>query len=165
MPVKKVKSKDTKKQSKSYTKSQVQSNSNYNSTHSTHSTNNNHQNILDIINKLSSSKYNNNHNNSKSQNNLPARLMRMTSSSQSQPNLNKQNIRHSFSSSAVSSFSSVMKNGKIKTHSEGKEVVNNSNKPFIEIKEMENGNINQYSGTMYVPTPDNVRKDVCEVST
>jgi len=133
MSIKKVKSKHSKKHIKSKSQSKSQS--------TTHSFPNKHQSILDIINKLSSSKYNNH---TKSQNNLPARLMRMSSSRQSQVKQPQVFSKSFSSSSAVSSFSSVMKNGKVQTHSKGKEVINNSNKPFIEIKEMDNGNIKHY---------------------
>ena len=90
-------------------------------------------------------------NSSKSQNNLPAHLMKMNKKNKKtiiNTNINT-NIRpivfnKSFSKSATSSYSSVMKNGKTKIHSEGKEIINNSTKPFIEIHEMDNGSINHY---------------------
>ena len=47
-----------------------------------------------------------------------------------------------FSKSMSSSYSSFTENGK--THSEGKAIVNNSTKPFIEITEMENGKTERF---------------------
>ena len=102
------------------------------------------QSILDILNRFSESR----NAISKSQNNLPAKLMKMRSSRFSKQrnienyNTNTEANQDMFSKSISSSFSSVMKDGH--THSEGKTIINNSNKPFIEIKEMENGHINQY---------------------
>ena len=129
MPIKKVKSKKSiKHKTKRLSKSNTVPKKN--------------QSIMELINGFTNS-FNSNTNYRKSQNNLPARLMRMKSSRQSQIQP-PQVFSKSFSKSAVSSFSSVMKNGKVQTHSEGKEVINNSNKPFIEIKEMENGDIQHY---------------------
>ena len=87
---------------------------------------------------------------SKSQNNLPAHLINMnkknnkTNKTNIQPNVFTKSFNKSFSKSATSSYSSVMKNGKTKIHSEGKEIINNSTKPFIEIHEMDNGSIKHY---------------------
>ena len=127
MPIKKVKSK----------KSISNSNPNSNSNSNLHK----HQSILDIIKSFASR-----NNISKSKNNLPARLMQMKSykALRSQPNTKPQVFSKSFTKSSSSSFSSVMKNGKVQTHSEGKEIINNSNRPFIEIKEMENGDVSHY---------------------
>jgi hypothetical protein len=92
---------------------------------------------------------------SKSQNNLPAHLMKINKKNKKtnintnintnvRPIVFKKSFNKSFSKSASSSYSSVMKNGKTKIHSEGKEIINNSNKPFIEINEMNNGSIKHY---------------------
>jgi hypothetical protein len=124
MPIKKGKSKSTPKSTK-------------------------HKNIVDIINRLSRSK----HSFRKSQNNLPARLMKLNSPKIVQAYKNthisskgKSLIpnTHSFnkSKSMSSSYSSFTENGK--TYSEGKTIINNSTKPFIEITEMENGKTERF---------------------
>lgn len=107
-----------------------------------------HQSILDIINYLSLHR----NNLRKSQNNLPAHLMKLKSTSTS--SLRKPEIHNaqqaqqpkvftnSFSKSMSSSFSTVTKNGE--THNKGKTVINNSTQPFIEIKEIENNNVRHY---------------------
>ena len=107
-----------------------------------------HQSILDIINYLSLHR----NNLRKSQNNLPAHLMKLKSTSTSslrKPEIQKaQQAQHakvftnSFSKSMSSSFSTVTKNGE--THNKGKTVINNSTQPFIEIKEIENNNVKHY---------------------
>ena len=102
-----------------------------------------HQNILDIIKHYSLGK----NNLRKSQNNLPAQLMKLKASTSSNLNHKQQSQRanvftNSFSKSLSSSFSSVTKNGE--THKKGKTVINNSTRPFIEIKEMDNNNIRHY---------------------
>ena len=102
---------------------------------------NKHQNILDIIKNISISR----NNLRKSQNNLPARLMNMSQSKSQLLNLSEPQVDNkSFSKSISSSFSSISKNGKTLSHSQGKEIINNSRKPFIEIKEMENGDVQHY---------------------
>ena len=124
MPIKKGKSKSTPKSTK-------------------------HKNIVDIINRLSRSK----HSFRKSQNNLPARLMKLNSPKIVQAYKNKHLSSkgkslipntHSFnkSKSMSSSYSSFTENGK--TYSEGKTIINNSTKPFIEITEMENGKTERF---------------------
>ena len=130
MPIKKVKSK----------KSISNSNPNSNSNSNLHK----HQSILDIIKSFASR-----NNISKSQNNLPAHLIKMnklqnTTNTNITTNKNPNLVSKSFSKSSSSYYSSVMKNGKIKTHSEGKEILNNSNKPFLEINEMNNGTVKHY---------------------
>ena len=103
-------------------------------------TTNPYQSIINVINSLSNAR--NKHTFSKSRNNLPAQLMtidrknKKTSKHSSKPQV----FNRTFKSS--SSFSSITQNGE--THSEGKKIINNSLKPFIEIKEMENGDIQHY---------------------
>ena len=106
-----------------------------------------HKSIVDIINRLSRTK----HSFRKSQNNLPARLMKLNSPKIVQHYKNKHLSSkgkastpntHIFSKSMSSSYSSFTENGK--THSEGKAIVNNSTKPFIEITEMENGKTERF---------------------
>ena len=109
-------------------------------TSKTKETTNPYQNIINVINSLSNSR--NKHTFDKSKNNLPAQLMtidrknKKTSKYSSKPQV----FNRTFKSS--SSFSSITQNGK--THSEGKKIINNSLKPFIEIKEMENGDVQHY---------------------
>ena len=109
-------------------------------TSKTKETTNPYQNIINVINSLSNSRKK--HSFSKSRNNLPAQLMtidrknKKTSKHSSKPQV----FNRTFKSS--SSFSSITQNGE--THSEGKKIINNSLKPFIEIKEMENGDIQHY---------------------
>ncbi len=108
-----------------------------------------HKSIVDIINRLSRTK----HSFRKSQNNLPARLMKLNSPKIVQHYKNKHLSSkgkastpntHIFSKSMSSSYSysSFTENGK--THSEGKEIINNSTKPFIEVTEMENGKTERF---------------------
>ena len=76
----------------------------------------------------------------KSDINLPARLMvneKMKSSSNTitiKPQI--------YSKSISSSFSSTMHNGHI--HSVGKEVINDSSKPYIQVAELHNGHLDKY---------------------
>ena len=101
-----------------------------------------HKSRVDIINRLSRTK----HSFRKSQHNLAASLMKLNSPKIVQHYKNKHLSSkgkasklntHIFSKSISSSYSSVSENGK--THSKGKEIINNSNNPFIEITEMKNG--------------------------
>jgi len=127
------------KKNKNSTKSKI-SKSKQTKTSKTKETTNPYQNIINVINSLSHSR--NKHSFSKSRNNLPAQLMtidrknKKTSKHSSKPQV----FNRTFKSS--SSFSSITQNGE--THSEGKKIINNSLKPFIEIKEMENGDIQHY---------------------
>ena len=133
MPIKKGKSKSTSKSTIS-TKSSTKSNNN--------------KTIVDIINTLLRP----NQNFRKSQNNLPARLMKLNA-----PNHKVQHYKNThlsnkenplttntqiLSKTMSSSYSSFTENGK--THSEGKEIINNSTKPFIEVTEMENGKTERF---------------------
>ena len=116
-------------------------------TSKTKETTNPYQNIINVINSLSNSRKK--HSFSKSRNNLPAQLMNINKKSQHiststskkcKKSINPHVVNRTFKSS--SSFSSITQNGE--THSEGKKVINNSLKPFIEIKEMENGDVQHY---------------------
>jgi len=116
-------------------------------TSKTKETTNPYQNIINVINSLSNSRKK--HSFSKSRNNLPAQLMNINKKSQHiststskkcKKSINPHVVNRTFKSS--SSFSSITQNGE--THSKGKKIINNSLKPFIEIKEMENGNIQHY---------------------
>ena len=133
MPIKKGKSKSSPKSTTS-TKSSTKSNNN--------------KTIVDIINTLLRP----NQNFRKSQNNLPARLMKLNA-----PNHKVQHYKNThlsnkenplttntqiLSKTMSSSYSSFTENGK--THSEGKEIINNSTKPFIEVTEMENGKTERF---------------------
>ena len=48
----------------------------------------------------------------------------------------------SYAKSVSSSYSSVMRNGE--EHSKGKQIINNSTKPFIQIDEMLDGQVHHY---------------------
>ena len=87
----------------------------------------------------------------KSQNNLPAKLLSLESPQSYNPeghNIqvhsqvhSQGNIQnHSYSKSSV--VSSVMKDGEI--HTEGKEVINDSNKPYLDVKEMHDGRLEHF---------------------
>ena len=92
------------------------------------------QDIINIIAKLSKAS----RNSTKSQSNLPARLMKL----QTNTKLNPSTLRNTYHKSISSSYSRIMKNGN--THTEGKQIIDNSNKPFIEIDEMYNGKVQQF---------------------
>ena len=101
----------------------------------------NEERLLDLIKNISTSRQAM----TPSKSNLAARLMTM----HTQPPMMKQPMQHqpmqhqqsrSFSSS--SSFSSVMHNGHV--HSQGKQVVNDSTKPYLAVKEMHNGQVNSF---------------------
>jgi len=96
-----------------------------------------YQNIINVINSLSNVRNKNTFD--KSRNNLPAQLISMNKKSLKK-SIDPQVINRVFKSS--SSFSSVTQNGE--THTKGKKIINNSLKPFIEIKEMENGDMHHY---------------------
>ena len=75
----------------------------------------------------------------KSDINLPARLM----VNERKSSRNTINIKPQiYSKSISSSFSSTMHNGHI--HSVGKEVINDSSKPYIQIAELHNGHLDKY---------------------
>ena len=76
---------------------------------------------------------------SKMQTNLPARLMQLNNKSNQQKQ--KQNSQV-YAKSVSSTFSSMMHNGH--THSQGKKIINDSTKPYVQIDEMQNGNVQHY---------------------
>ena len=139
--------KKTKTSTKSKTPKSKTPKSKKTKTSKTKETTNPYQNIINVINSLSNSRKK--HSFSKSRNNLPAQLMNINKKSQHiststskkcKKSINPHVVNRTFKSS--SSFSSITQNGE--THSKGKKIINNSLKPFIEIKEMENGNIQHY---------------------
>lgn len=69
----------------------------------------------------------------KMQTNLPAKLMQINA---------KPTKPQVYAKSVSSSFSSIMHNGH--THSQGKQVVNDSTKPYVRIDEMLNGDVKHY---------------------
>ena len=69
----------------------------------------------------------------KMQTNLPAKLMQINA---------KPTKPQVYAKSVSSSFSSIMHNGH--THSQGKQVVNDSTKPYVRIDEMQNGDVKHY---------------------
>jgi len=99
------------------------------------------QNLINTIN-------NNRKDISKMHNNLPAKLMQLNNQqiinhshkhqSQTQPQAQPQVYAKSISSS----FSSVMHNGH--THSQGKRIVNESHKPYLQVDEMIDGSTQHY---------------------
>lgn len=74
----------------------------------------------------------------KSQTNLPAKLNSLSS----HHTIPKQPENYSYSKTISSTFSSVVHNGK--AHSEGKIITNESNKPFLDVKEMHNGELEHF---------------------
>ena len=151
MSIKKIKSKRLLSKHKLQTKTKRKQNLQMHARHNLEPQNpvqnpHKHQSILDIIQKLSVHR----NNLRKSQNNLPAHLMKLKSTSSSslqhaqyaQHAQQAKVFSNSVSKSMSSSFSSVTKNGE--THKKGKTIINNSTRPFIEIKEMDNNNIKHY---------------------
>lgn len=105
------------------------------------------QNLINTIN-------NNRKDISKMHNNLPAKLMQLNNQqiinhshkhqSQAQPQFQPQFQPQSqvYAKSISSSFSSVMHNGH--THSQGKRIVNESHKPYLQVDEMMDGSTQHY---------------------
>ena len=87
-----------------------------------------HQSLINLINMITQARKNK----TKSQTNLPARLMKMS-------NMQKPK---SYEKSVSSSYSSIMHNGKKQI--KGKQIINNSTKPFIQINEIQDGQIQHY---------------------
>ena len=85
--------------------------------------------IINIFEKLSSSR----NNIAKSRNNLPAKIMELNG---------QETTSKSYSKSVSSTYSQVMHDGHI--HTEGKQVINDSTKPFVLINEMQNGSVQHY---------------------
>ena len=128
---------------------------------STTTINNQHhqQNIIDLITKFTQASKNV----TKSQSNLPARLMktRNVRSMRTVNNMHNMQKPQSYSKSVSSTYSRVMNNGHV--HSEGKKVINDSTKPFVQIDELHNGHVDHYMvprntisnmpKQMLIPTP------------
>ena len=123
------------------------------------------KNLIDLITRISQASKNR----SKSQSNLPARLMMMKNMSKRNSmmrpmmrpmirpmmrpimhmnpmkmNMNMNIIQkpQSYSKTISSTYSDVMENGH--SHSEGKKVINDSTKPYVQIDELHNGHIEHY---------------------
>ncbi len=82
---------------------------------------------------------------SKMQTNLPARLMQLNNKSNQQTNTHihiPKDKSQVYAKSVSSTFSSIMHNGH--THSQGKKIINDSTKPYVQIDEMQNGNVQHY---------------------
>lgn len=117
------------------------------------------QNIIDLITKFTQASKNV----TKSQSNLPARLMktRNVRSMRTVNNMHNMQKPQSYSKSVSSTYSRVMNNGHV--HSEGKKVINDSTKPFVQIDELHNGHVDHYMvprntisnmpKQMLIPTP------------
>jgi hypothetical protein len=143
MPIKNVKCKinnSTKHSNNNYKSSQHQS-----------------KNLINLITRISQASKNR----SKSQSNLPARLIMMKNMSKKN-SINRPIMRpimrpvmnikpmtmnimqkpQSYSKTISSTYSNVMKNGH--SHSEGKKVINDSTKPYVQIDELHNGHIDHY---------------------
>lgn len=164
MPLKKTTKKTQRKKYKTKTKIKTSSsksktkNTKYQHQHINPTINQNkehqHQNILNLIAKFTESKQNFN----KSRNNLPAKLMKINNIK----NVNNMHKTQSYAKSVSSSYSSLMKNGI--THSSGKEIINESTKPYIRINEMHNGHIDKYmvpkNTIPYIPISSNTSTTV-----
>jgi hypothetical protein len=90
--------------------------------------------LLDLIKNISTSRQTM----TPSKSNLAARLINMNE----QHPMHSDMKQHSRSYSSSSSFSSVMHNGHV--HSQGKQVINDSTKPYLAVKEMHNGHVNSF---------------------
>jgi len=91
----------------------------------------NEERLLDLIKNISTSRQAM----TPSKSNLAARLMTMHTQQPMQH-------QHSRSFSSSSSFSSLMHNGHVQ--SQGKQIVNDSTKPYLAVKEMHNGHVNSF---------------------
>ena len=88
--------------------------------------------LVDLLNNIS----NNRRGLTKTELNLPARLMQNGSKTLSPAK------SLTFSKSVSSSYSTTMHNGNV--HSAGKQVINDSTKPYIQVSELHNGQIAEY---------------------
>ena len=122
MPITRVKHHTMKNTKSKSMKSKISSNP-QNMQHQHH-----HQNLIDLITMITQARKNK----TKAQTNLPARLMRMS-------NMHKP---QSYEKSVSSSYSSIMHNGE--KHIKGKQIINNSTKPFIQINELQDGHIQHF---------------------
>ena len=89
----------------------------------------NHSRLLHLVNDINTTRKDL----TKMQTNLPAKLMALNA---------KPTKPQVYAKSVSSSFSSIMHNGH--THSQGKQVVNDSTKPYVRIDEMLNGDVKHY---------------------
>lgn len=89
----------------------------------------NHSRLLHLVNDINTTRKDL----TKMQTNLPAKLMQINA---------KPTKPQVYAKSVSSSFSSIMHNGH--THSQGKQVVNDSTKPYVRIDEMLNGDVKHY---------------------
>ena len=89
----------------------------------------NHSRLLHLVNNINTSRKDL----TKMQTNLPAKLMQINA---------KPTKPQVYAKSVSSSFSSIMHNGH--THSQGKQVINDSTKPYVQIDEMLNGDVKHY---------------------
>ena len=92
----------------------------------------NKQNLINLITKISQERKNK----TKSQTNLVAKIMRLPSMS------SKMSQPKTYAKSVSSYYSSITRNGK--SHNKGKKIVNESTKPYLEIDEMQDGQIQHY---------------------
>ena len=92
----------------------------------------NQQHLLNLITKISQERQNQ----TKSQTNLPARLMRMSSS------MSRMSKPKTYAKSVSSYYSTMTHNGE--SHNKGKKIVNESTKPYLEIDEMRDGQVKHY---------------------
>ena len=92
----------------------------------------NQQNLLNLITKISQERQNQ----TKSQTNLPARLMRMPSS------MSRMSKPKTYAKSVSSYYSTMTHNGE--SHNKGKKIVNESTKPYLEIDEMQDDQVQHY---------------------
>ena len=99
--------------------------------------------ILDILSRIKNNDKNNDKNFKKSQNNLASKLISINNIDKPAKSGNKSLNDKVYTYSKTSSMSSVMKNGEL--HSQGKEIINDSTKPYLEVKEMHNGKISQFT--------------------
>lgn len=99
--------------------------------------------LSDLLNTIS----NNRQGLTKSEINLPARLMHndykeLVPTEPTIPDTHASYSPMQYSKSYSSTFSSTMHNGH--THSAGKEVINDSSKPYIQVAELHNGKVERY---------------------
>ena len=100
----------------------------------------NEERLLDLIKNISTSRQAM----TPSKSNLAARLMTMHTQQpmMKQPMQHQHKNQQSRSFSSSSSFSSLMHNGHVQ--SQGKQIVNDSTKPYLAVKEMHNGHVNSF---------------------
>ena len=95
----------------------------------------NQQKLVDLITKISQERKNK----TKSQTNLVAKIMRIPSMSSSMSKMTKPKT---YAKSVSSYYSTMTHNGE--SHNKGKKVVNESTKPYLEIDELKDGQVQHY---------------------